>query len=64
MPAGFDAAGRSGLGMQVVRALTRQVGGEIAFPQAGGAARFTVTVPLPEADLPEALGELNRKTNP
>lgn len=42
---GTDAPSRKGLGMQVIQALARQIGGSIALPAPGSAASFTITVP-------------------
>jgi two-component sensor histidine kinase len=44
LPAGFDPAGTKGLGMKIVRALVKQVGGElhILAGDGGRGARFTV----------------------
>lgn len=47
MPLDYDPAKRRGLGMAVIRQLVRQLGGAIAFPIAGGAARFEIVVPMP-----------------
>lgn len=45
----YNAEGRKGLGMQVITLLTRQLGGSLTLPEAGGSAAFSVTVPvLPE----------------
>ncbi len=44
LPAGFDPDGSKGLGMKIVRALVKQIGGEldIATGEKGRGARFTV----------------------
>ena len=44
----YTPTSQSGLGMRVVAQLTRQLGGTLEFPVAGGAARFCITVPLNE----------------
>ena len=46
MPADYDAAARKGLGMQVIALLTRQLGGTLTSPVAGGVAVFSVTIPI------------------
>jgi two-component system, sensor histidine kinase PdtaS len=44
LPAQFDPAGSKGLGMKIVQALVKQIGGELRISTAheGGGARFTV----------------------
>lgn len=48
LPDGFDMGKTKGLGMQVVRATARALGGEVRAMNDGG-ARFVVTIPLPAA---------------
>lgn len=45
MPVDFDPRAKVGLGMQVIELLVSQIGGDIAFPQAGATATFVVTIP-------------------
>ena len=44
LPAGFSLSNATGLGMKIVRALTRQVGATVAVEDAGPGARFVVTM--------------------
>ena len=48
-PVGFDPAKSKGLGMKIVQALVKQIGGELHIlpGEAGGGARFTVTFSSP-----------------
>ena len=46
MPADYDATVRKGLGMQVISLLTRQVGGTLTSPAAGGRATFSLAIPI------------------
>ena len=48
LPAGFDAARSKGLGMTIVGAVVRQLGGELSAASDGG-ARFTLDIPAPRA---------------
>lgn len=50
MPADFDPKATSGLGLRVIDALARQLGGTVCYPAAGGPARFAVEAPLPKAE--------------
>jgi two-component sensor histidine kinase len=51
LPAGFDPAGSRGLGMKIVGALVKQIGGklQIAPKESGSGARFTVIFDSPKA---------------
>jgi PAS domain S-box-containing protein len=46
MPDDYSASSNSGLGMQVIRTLTRQLGGSLVLPLAGGTATFSVILPF------------------
>ena len=48
LPAGFDAARSKGLGMTIVGAVVRQLGGVLSADNDGG-ARFTLDIPAPRA---------------
>lgn len=48
LPAGFDAEGSRGLGMTIVGAVVRQLGGVLSAVNDGG-ARFTLDIPAPRA---------------
>jgi two-component sensor histidine kinase len=53
LPAGFDPANSRGLGMQIVRALVKEIGGELSF-LAGAKGRgttVTLTFVLPNPEL-------------
>jgi two-component sensor histidine kinase len=56
LPAGFDPAASKGLGMKIVGALVKQIGGELQIARGanGHGARFTVTFcrPRPATTLP------------
>lgn len=45
LPDGFDPEATTGLGIQVMRAILRQLGGDLSARTEGG-ARFTMTLPL------------------
>ena len=46
LPPGFSLLAAKGLGMKIVRSLTRQVGATVTIGDAGPGARFEVTMPL------------------
>ena len=48
LPAGFDPAKASGLGMKIVTALTRQLGGKLAMPAQPRGAAFIINFPHDE----------------
>ena len=49
LPADFDPAASTGLGMKVVRSLARQLGGELLVGTAEGPRQTTFTVSFAEA---------------
>ena len=46
MPADFSPTAKSGLGLQVIEALVRQIGGTVVYPSAGSEARFEISIPV------------------
>lgn len=56
LPAGFDPADSSGLGMRVVLSLARQLGGTFEAANTNGGARLVVDVPCAEGPQPAGQG--------
>lgn len=56
LPAGFDPAASSGLGMRVVLSLARQLGGTFEAANTNGGARLVVDVPCAEGPQPAGQG--------
>ena len=46
MPANFSPDDKSGLGLQVIRALVRQIDGTIIYPKADSEPRFEISLPI------------------
>ena len=50
LPADFDLAGPKGLGMQIIHAFVKQLGGDIAIRARQPGTEFVLTIPASELD--------------